>query len=106
MTMTDTPTKSDAKRKKSGVNPLRLLAMALLIAALIKELRLPKDQRTWHGSLFGFVPYDFRMPTFDKVKKTFWNPEGKLIVSRAFGVGWTVNFGAIAARLKSSSAPS
>jgi hypothetical protein len=94
---------SDTKRRKSGVNPLRLLAFALLIAAVIKELRLPKDQRTWHGSLFGFVPYDFRMPTFDKIKNTFWNPQGKLIVNRAFGVGWTVNAGAIVAKVRSSS---
>lgn len=104
MTMNETSSTSDKKRKKSGVNPLRLLALALLIAAVIKELRLPKDQRTWHGSLFGFVPYDFRMPTFEKVKNTFWNPDGKLIVNRAFGVGWTVNVGAIVAKVRSSSA--
>lgn len=100
--MTDTSSTSSRKHKKSGVNPLRLLALALLIAAVVKELRQPKEQRTWHGSLFGFVPYDFRRPTVEKVKQTFWNPGGKLIVNRAFGVGWTVNFGAIVAKLRSS----
>jgi len=103
--MTNSATGSDAKRRRSGaMNPLKMLAAALAIAAVIKELRLPKDQRTWHGAVAGFVPYDFRMPTFDKIKNVMWNPEGTILVNRAFGVGWTINFGAIVARVRSLSA--
>ena len=85
------------------MKPLKLLAAVLAIAAVIKELRLPKEERTWHGALGGFVPYDFRMPTFNKIKGTFWNPDGAIVVNRAFGVGWTINLGAIVAKVRSLS---
>ncbi len=83
------------------MKPLKLLAAVLAIAAVIKELRLPKEERTWHGALGGFVPYDFRMPTVEKIKYTFWNPDGSIIVGRVFGVGWTINLGAVAAKVRS-----
>lgn len=89
--------------RSGGVKPWKLLVAALVAAALIKELRKPKDERTWHGALGGFVPYDFRMPTVEKVKTTFWNPDGTIIVNRVFGVGWTINFGAVVARLRALS---
>lgn len=104
-TITDTSAETErtGKRRRRGQNPLRVLAAALTIAAIIKELRLPKEQRTWHGMLAGFVPYDFRMPTVERIKDTFWNPEGRVIVGRAFGVGWTLNAGAVVAKVRSQS---
>ncbi len=97
-------TAPDRKRRRSdGMKPLKLLAAALAIAAVIKELRLPKEERTWHGALGGFVPYDFRKPTVEKIKRTFWNPDGAIVVNRVFGVGWTINFGAIVAKVRSLS---
>ena len=105
--MTNSATGSDTKRQRSSaMRPLKVLAAALAIAALIKELRLPKEQRTWNGAVAGFVPYDFRMPSVEKIKSTVWNPDGAIIVSRAFGVGWTVNLGAIVTRIRSMSAAS
>ena len=96
--------KSESKRKRSKrTNPLKVLAAILLISALVKELRLPKEERTWHGALGGFVPYDFRKPTVDKIKTTFWDPEGSVIVDRAFGVGWTINLGAVVAKVRAMS---
>ena len=103
--MTDTstaPAKTKDERSRT-VKPLKLIALGLAIAAIIKELRLPKDQRTWNGLLGGFVPYDFRMPTFDRIKNTFWDPNGKVIVGRPFGVGWTINAGALVSKLRGSS---
>ncbi|MDH3470519.1 MAG: DUF5808 domain-containing protein [Acidimicrobiia bacterium] len=91
------------RRRSDGMKPLKLLAAALAIAAVVKELRTPKEERTWHGSLGGFVPYDFRMPTVDKIKRTFWNPDGAVLVNRAFGVGWTINLGAVVAKVRSMS---
>lgn len=85
------------------MKPLKMLAAILAIAALIKELRLPKEERTWHGALGGLVPYDFRKPSFEKIKGAFWNPDGAIIVNRVFGVGWTVNLGAVVARVRSLS---
>ncbi len=52
---------------------LRLLTAVLAIVAVIKELRLPQEERTWHGALGGFVPYDLRMPTVERYKSTLWN---------------------------------
>jgi len=95
-------TTPDEKRRCSdGMKPLKVLAAVLAIVAVIKELRLPQEERMWHGALGGFVPYDFRMPTVEKIKTTFWNPDGAIFVSRVFGVGWTINLGAIVARVRS-----
>jgi len=94
---------SRGRRRSNGLKPLKLLAAALVIAALIKELRLPKEDRTWHGALADFVPYDFRKPTVDRFKHTLWNPEGSIVVGRPFGVGWTLNLGAIVAKVRSFS---
>ena len=102
--MAKTEATTDMKRRRSGgVKPLKLLAAILVVAAVIKELRQPKEERTWHGALGGFVPYDFRMPTLEKIKGTFWNPDGAIVVNRVFGVGWTINLGAIVAKVRSLS---
>lgn len=75
------------------------LALAILtVVAVAKELSKPKDERTWHGTVAGFVPYELRFPTFGRFKDVYWNPEGRLLGSKVFGVGWAVNVGALAKR--------
>lgn len=92
----DERSRSAAKAVRSGA---KLVGLALVIVALVRELRTPRDERTWHGRI-GFVPYDLRFPTITRVRATLWNPDDRrVLVPRAFGVGWTVNFGAIWARL-------
>lgn len=98
-TTTPAPAKSQHERSKN-LKPLKLIALGFAIAAIIKELRLPKEQRTWNGLLAGFVPYDFRRPTFERIRDTFWDPTGKVLVGRPFGVGWTINAGALVAKLR------
>ncbi len=90
-----------ADRRRCGMKPLKVLAALVAIAAVIKELRLPKEDRTWHGALGGYVPYDFRMPTVERIKAAIWDPDGAIVVNRPFGVGWSINFGAIVARVRS-----
>ncbi|MCS6802461.1 MAG: DUF5808 domain-containing protein [Chloroflexota bacterium] len=71
-------------------------ALLVLLAALIQELRTPKDRRTWHGTVFGVVPYDFRPPSFEQVRRAFWNPsDPRILTPRAVGVGWSVNIPAL-----------
>ena len=41
----------DTKRRPDIVTALRLLSAALAMAAVLKELRLPQEERTWHGAL-------------------------------------------------------
>ena len=44
------------------------------------------------GKFLG-VPYDWRRPTWVRIKSRVWNPaEPKLFVPRGFGWGWTINF--------------
>jgi hypothetical protein len=60
--------------------------------ALYQELKKPDAERTWNGKVAGVVPYDFRLPTFERLRTSYWNPESDQIFSeRVFGVGWAVN---------------
>jgi len=71
-------------------------AGALAGAAVARELDKPAEDRRWHGEIAG-VPYDFRPPTMDKVRRSAWDPDNpKTVVPSAFGVGWSVNFARIA----------
>ncbi|NUU18527.1 hypothetical protein HP550_14820 [Cellulomonas humilata] len=75
---------------------IRLITLALAVAAVVKELRQPAEEREWHGQVVGFVPYDFRVPTMARFKERMWDPEGAHVISpRVFGVGWTLNAGRI-----------
>ena len=75
-------------------------ALALLAAAVVRELSIPRDQRTWHGTMMG-VPYDLRRPTWRRVQESWWAPQDpRLVTPRVFGVGWSLNLGRIAAVIK------
>ena len=99
-------TAADPKPRPDIVTALRLLSAVLSIVAVLKELLRPAEERTWRGSLGGVVPYDMRMPTLERTKSTLWDPDGPIVTTRVFGVGWSINFGAIAARLRSLSSTS
>jgi hypothetical protein len=77
----------------------RLVLAVLGVLAIIQELRKPKDERTWNGNVAGFVPYDFRIPTLGRFKDVYWNPEGRIVGSKVFGVGWAVNVGAVVGKM-------
>jgi hypothetical protein len=71
---------------------LRMTIVGAVAAAIYKEMKLPPEQRTWHGRLFGFVPYDFRMPTPARIVRAWWSPRSdKVFSEQPFGVGWVVN---------------
>jgi hypothetical protein len=71
---------------------MRAAVFALVVAAVVTELRKPEEDRTWHGRVGGVVPYDFRPPTWDKIRNAYWNPgSDELFSDRVFGVGWAVN---------------
>jgi ABC-type sugar transport system substrate-binding protein len=76
-------------------NLLRLATIALLAAAVTRELRIPAAERTWHGRI-GVVPYDLRPPTVTRVRAALWNPEDpRVMVPQPVGIGWTVNLGRV-----------
>jgi hypothetical protein len=71
---------------------LRLMVVGLVVAAVATELAKPEEERTWHGRVLGVVPYDFRMPTWEKIQSAYWNPDSdRLFSDRVFGVGWALN---------------
>ncbi|HEX3256575.1 MAG TPA: DUF5808 domain-containing protein [Gaiellaceae bacterium] len=79
-----------------GKRAARLIGAALVAAAVAQELRKPSSERTWHGRLAGFVPYDFRPPTVERFKAAWWNPsDPRIFTDRVFGVGWSVNLGRV-----------
>lgn len=50
------------------------------------------------GSILG-IPYDVRVPTAERIASRWWNTaDARVIVPRVFGLGWTVNFAALAVR--------
>jgi hypothetical protein len=71
---------------------IRFTAFALVAAAVATELTKPAPERTWQGKVAGVVPYDFRPPTWQKIRDAYWNPESdRLFSDRVFGVGWALN---------------
>lgn len=76
------------------------IGLAALVAAVVRELRLPRIHRTWHGTLLGFVPYDFRRPTVARARHALWSPDDPhLLMPRVFGIGWTLNLGRLSSQL-------
>ena len=69
-----------------------LVALGLAVAAISQEVAKPEGQRTWRGRVLGFVPYDFRPPTWARIRRAYWNPDQpRLLTDRVFGVGWAIN---------------
>ncbi len=68
------------------------LLVLLVALAIGEQLRLPPEERTWHGRIAGRIPYDFRPPTAERIRATFWNKDtSQILVPQAFGIGWTIN---------------
>ena len=71
----------------------RFTAFGLVLAAVATELAKPESERTWQGRVFDLVPYDFRPPTWQRIRDAYWNPNSDHLFSdRVFGVGWALNF--------------
>ena len=52
------------------------------------------------------VPYDFRPPTMERLRRRFWNnDEPRVFTPTIFGVGWSVNFCALIQRMRSDRSP-
>ena len=88
--------KQGKQKKRSGIKGIWRLALAIVgVVAVVMELQKPADHRTWHGKVADFIPYDFRMPTVERFQETYWNPEGPILSSKVWGVGWAINFGVL-----------
>ena len=82
---------------------VRFVQMAVItvaLAAVCQELEKPKEERTWHGKV-GFIPYDFRLPTLERIREGYWNEDSSHIFSpEVIGLGWAINFHAILEKMR------
>lgn len=74
------------------IGTVRTLAWVALVAAIYQELRKPPAERTWHGKVGGAIPYDFRIPTLERLRSAYWDPSSDTVFTdKVVGVGWAVN---------------
>jgi len=82
------------------IRAIEAAVITVTLAAVCQELEKPQEDRLWKGKL-GFVPYDFRLPTPQRMKETFWNEASERIFSTPmFGVGWGINFYALLEKMR------
>lgn len=76
-----------------GWRGLVTLATVVVVGgAVAQQMRLPRAQRTWHGHVFGVVPYDFRLPSLGQLRASVWDPSNpRLFTDKVLGVGWNIN---------------
>ena len=75
-------------------------AIVVTAAAVMQELEKPKEDRRWHGKL-GAIPYDFRLPTLDRLRAAFWNDADERIFTKTvWGIGWNINFYALLGKMR------
>jgi len=66
------------------------------LAAVLKEIEKPEEEREGYGRVARFVPYDFRFPNLESIINAYWNPyDGRVLTPAVFGVGWAINFRAL-----------
>jgi hypothetical protein len=98
----DLTRKADTARSELGdlMWLVRMAVIGAVAGALYTELRKPPAERTWHGRLLGFVPYDFRLPSIESLREAYWNPHSpRIFTPRPLGVGWAINIPTLLRRL-------
>ena len=82
---------------------MSLAGIVLAAAAIRQELKRPPEERTWQGTVFGFVPYDLRFPpTLARIRERWWNPDDpRLVTPHVFGAGWSINLYQLTRRCRS-----
>ncbi len=86
---------------------IRTAVIAAVGGAIYQELRKPSAERTWHGKLLGFVPYDFRLPNLQRLRDTYWNTSSnRIFTDKPIGVGWSINIPAVLRRVGLLKSPS
>ena len=74
---------------------LRKLTSLFAVVTVVYALKTRRS----HGR-FLRVPFEFRVPTPQRIRQRLWNPDEESVVTpQAFGVGWTLNLYQVARRL-------
>lgn len=86
--------------KEWFVRLIQAAAITITLAAVCQELEKPREERRWHGKL-GFIPYDFRLPTIERFRESYWNRESSQVFTpEVWGIGWAINFHALLEKLR------
>ena len=86
--------------KEWFVRMIQAAVITVTLAAVCQELEKPKEERDWHGRV-GFIPYDFRIPTIERLKQGYWNPDSTGIFSpEVWGIGWAINFHSLLEKMR------
>ena len=80
------------KKIASPINIIFSILFLIYVAiAITQQLQRPPEERTWYGKIAG-IPYDFRLPTVERIRNTFWNKDtSQIFLPQAFGIGWSIN---------------
>ncbi len=82
-----------------GATEVDLGSPAEYAAHVLDAFARSADPAEGVGDVFG-VPFETRGPTDPAVRSRIWSPaDPHILVPRMFGLGWTVNLGAVAVRL-------
>ena len=80
------------KKLASPINIIfSIVFLIYVVIAITQQLQRPLEERTWYGKIAG-IPYDFRLPTVERIRAAFWNKDtSQIFLSQAFGIGWSIN---------------
>jgi len=98
----DLADRADTVREELGalISLIRMAVFAAVAAAIYTELRKPPAERTWNGRVLNVIPYDFRIPTLERLREAYWNSSSpRLFTDRPLGVGWAINLPTLMRRL-------
>ena len=72
----------------------RILFTAATVAAFVYSIRTRQPS----GHILE-VPYDFRVPTSERLRDRLWNPDDRRVFTPpVLGVGWSINLFQVAVR--------
>ncbi len=80
------------KKLASPINIIfSIVFLIYVVIAITQQLQRPLEERTWYGKIAG-IPYDFRLPTVERIRAAFWNKDtSQIFLPQAFGIGWSIN---------------
>ena len=80
------------KKIASPINIIFSILFLIYVAiAITQQFQHPPEERTWYGKIAG-IPYDFRLPTVERIRAAFWNKDtAQIFLPQAFGIGWSIN---------------
>ena len=77
---------------------VRVAVTAFTVAAAVYAYRTRQPT-----GRFCNVPYDFRFPSIERIRRRWWNPEdSRIFTPHVFGVGWSINLYELSRRLRGS----